>query len=980
MAKQTLGLGTSPNDHTGDSLRIAGGKINNNFNELYSALGNGTTLTVAQVAKSGSYADLIGAPTFNGLNVVSVPSSLTSPGSPRDVAIGAIDNINYLFVCTANNTWKIIPLRDDPLVLVSPPTHSYGKLGDRKGLLAVDDNSLYYCISDYVNNSTEIWKSIPWGGGGGGSALTIITPEEYEVQGVNTLAFAGDGVTVDRINEITTVTIEGGGGPIVRAPQAVSREFNASDVGFTASYSVVSGVGTIAIQTQALEGLYFKALLNRLANSFATLTDPNEAANRDFFDNYDNVRIVLNPDSQNLTRTVTLVTTNEATANPVYTLRLNQVLPSSFTITDITFLYDYTNTSGFDTTGEVYGVALDNQSYTIRTNRDINLEAADDVDIEAGSTMQLILRRREGQNNSSGIELSARTEALEGTTNKDWKFRFDGKLELPTDGDIVDSSGNSVLGINNESVSHLELTQSAFIVQNITLGNVVTFTKANNATGEEAVDDIIPNVLALTRGSIRGLYNPYRENAYDNTDHSSPLGTLWNADGWGINGVDVNYRNRKYVPLREALGNQIGDNIIGAQLIMWDTTNNNYYKFEFTEWSEENGGGFEYDRQLINDPNVFTKPNNGTNFIDIIVPNDPTGTGIGLTRGNAQGLYNPYREQSWNSNVSPSGTVWNVDGWSDLTNITTRTYTTFYNAFDQQIGNNILDKECVMYVEDTDTYYAVKFNKWAAGGSGGGFSYSLYEIDMDELQEGITFADGTVQKTAYVPPTPASTRIKSTAARGRRIEEVTGSKSVTVTARVLNTAVETTAAQNNSGNRNQVMIVDTEDALSDLNNSGVFLRIEVSLDETTWYPAYVSGYGGGNTTLALQNSVTLVVADDDVVYYRTTTGGDPVVWWDKDDLPGGSNDFRGAIIDYHAYTGETTIIGTIHIVDDDGEDHITHTEVSSGDTDGENDDLWIVQDNQGEGTISYRRLDGESKTLRTHWTAKVFYGDEYYDD
>jgi len=203
---------------------------------------------------------------------------------------------------------------------------------------------------------------------------------------------------------------------------------------------------------------------------------------------------------------------------------------------------------------------------------------------------------------------------------------------------------------------------------------------------------------------------------------------------------------------------------------------------------------------------------------------------------------------------------------------------------------------------------------------------------------------------------------------------------VTVTERVLNTAVETTAVGSNSGNRNQVMIVDTEDALSTLNNSGVFLRIEVSLDENTWYPATISGYGGGNTTLALQNSVTLVVADDDVVYYRTTTGGDPVVWWDKDDLPGGSNDFRGAIIDYHAYTGETTIIGTIHIVDDDGEDHITHTEVSSGDTDGENDDLWIVQDNQGEGTISYRRLDGESKTLRTHWTAKVFYGDEYYDD
>ena len=38
--------------------------------------------------------------------------------------------------------------------------------------------------------------------------------------------------------------------------------------------------------------------------------------------------------------------------------------------------------------------------------------------------------------------------------------------------------------------------------------------------------------------------------------------------------------------------------------------------------------------------------------------------------------------------------------------------------------------------------------------------------------------------------------------------------------------------------------------------------------------------------------------------------------------------------------------------------------------------LWYVQN---EGTISYRRIDGESKTLKVHWGAKVFYGNELYD-
>ena len=39
MAKQALDLGTVANDNTGDTLRAGGDKINDNFNELYTALG-----------------------------------------------------------------------------------------------------------------------------------------------------------------------------------------------------------------------------------------------------------------------------------------------------------------------------------------------------------------------------------------------------------------------------------------------------------------------------------------------------------------------------------------------------------------------------------------------------------------------------------------------------------------------------------------------------------------------------------------------------------------------------------------------------------------------------------------------------------------------------------------------------------------------------------------------------------------------------
>lgn len=46
MAKQSLNIGAFANDNTGDTLRTGGDKINDNFNEVYSAIGNGNTLGV----------------------------------------------------------------------------------------------------------------------------------------------------------------------------------------------------------------------------------------------------------------------------------------------------------------------------------------------------------------------------------------------------------------------------------------------------------------------------------------------------------------------------------------------------------------------------------------------------------------------------------------------------------------------------------------------------------------------------------------------------------------------------------------------------------------------------------------------------------------------------------------------------------------------------------------------------------------------
>jgi len=47
----------------------------------------------------------------------------------------------------------------DRLILsTNPPAHSYGATGDKTGMIAFDTSYIYYCVANYVNNTTDIWK------------------------------------------------------------------------------------------------------------------------------------------------------------------------------------------------------------------------------------------------------------------------------------------------------------------------------------------------------------------------------------------------------------------------------------------------------------------------------------------------------------------------------------------------------------------------------------------------------------------------------------------------------------------------------------------------------------------------------------------------------------------------------------------------------------------------------------------------------
>ena len=55
MAKQTVGIGSSANDGTGDTLRVVADKSNDNFNEIYAALGNSSSVLTDIIDANGLF-------------------------------------------------------------------------------------------------------------------------------------------------------------------------------------------------------------------------------------------------------------------------------------------------------------------------------------------------------------------------------------------------------------------------------------------------------------------------------------------------------------------------------------------------------------------------------------------------------------------------------------------------------------------------------------------------------------------------------------------------------------------------------------------------------------------------------------------------------------------------------------------------------------------------------------------------------------
>ena len=81
MAKQTLNVGTLANDNSGDTIRNGGIKINENFDEIYGAVGNGVIAQISVAnAASGEFLRFNGT-TFVPAEITELTSNLNVNGN-----------------------------------------------------------------------------------------------------------------------------------------------------------------------------------------------------------------------------------------------------------------------------------------------------------------------------------------------------------------------------------------------------------------------------------------------------------------------------------------------------------------------------------------------------------------------------------------------------------------------------------------------------------------------------------------------------------------------------------------------------------------------------------------------------------------------------------------------------------------------------------------------------------------------------------
>ncbi len=148
MARLNIDTGTDGNSATGDTLRSAMTKINNNFIDIYGVVGDPSNGLLTNSTTNG---DIKVQP--NGTGIVEIDqlqindTTITPLITNSDLTLGV------------NGTGQVV-VADDRIVINTTKTASgVGAAGDVAGSIAWDTTNLYVCTANY-DGSTAVWKKL----------------------------------------------------------------------------------------------------------------------------------------------------------------------------------------------------------------------------------------------------------------------------------------------------------------------------------------------------------------------------------------------------------------------------------------------------------------------------------------------------------------------------------------------------------------------------------------------------------------------------------------------------------------------------------------------------------------------------------------------------------------------------------------------------------------------------------------------------
>jgi len=224
MARQTLNRGTAANDGTGDTLRVAAQKINENFAELYTSIGGDSASTSVTLTELGAV--------FEGLAENDFETTLTSIEPTQDNTVYLPDTSGTLLLDSASQTLSnktiLSPSLTTPSIKDADSSHTYNVMVSNLSanrnitlpLLTTNDTFVFADATQTLTNKTISSPHIEnpeLGGLSGGSKLFDSAGDEYlefvsTSSAVNyvmiTNAATGNGPAIDVDGDDTNISLE----------------------------------------------------------------------------------------------------------------------------------------------------------------------------------------------------------------------------------------------------------------------------------------------------------------------------------------------------------------------------------------------------------------------------------------------------------------------------------------------------------------------------------------------------------------------------------------------------------------------------------------------------------------------------------------------------------------------------------------------------------------------------------------------------